>query len=60
MQTGKVRIFDEIKGFGIIMDDDTHQDIFFHIADTNGVVIGEDERVAFDKRGLNAANVKKI
>jgi cold shock protein len=61
MSQGKVKFFNEAKGFGFITDTNTNQEIFVHIS---GVVdqIKEGDAVVFDvqdgKKGLNAVNVK--
>jgi cold shock protein len=63
MKTGKVKFYNESKGFGFIVADDTNQDIFVH---QTGLVneIRENDRVSFEvkdgKKGLNAVNVERI
>ncbi len=63
MKNGKVKFFNETKGFGFITDDETSQDIFVHVS---GLIskIRENDRVSFEvtqgKKGLNAVNVEKI
>lgn len=63
MSTGKIKFFNESKGFGFIVDDESGEEIFVHIS---GLIdeVKEDEKVSFDvqdgKRGLNAVNVKLI
>ena len=62
MKTGKVKFFNETKGFGFIKFDDSDQEIFVH---ATGLIdqIREDDNVAFEvaegRKGLNAINVKK-
>ena len=62
MSTGKVKFFNERKGFGFIVEDETNEDIFVHVS---GLVdkIRENDQVSFDvtedKRGKKAINVKK-
>jgi cold shock protein len=62
MKTGKVKFFNESKGFGFIKVDNSDQEIFVH---ATGLIdqIREDDEVTFDvtegKKGLNAINVKK-
>ena len=61
MNTGKVKFFNESKGYGFIKVDETNQELFVHIS---GLIdeIREDDDVTFEitegKRGLNAINVK--
>jgi cold shock protein len=63
MQTGKVKFFNESKGFGFIVDDNTGEEIFVHVTGLSGLTIRENDSVSFEvqegKRGLNAINVKK-
>ena len=62
MKTGKVKFFNETKGFGFIKFDDSDQEIFVH---ATGLIyqIREDDNVTFEvaegRKGLNAINVKK-
>lgn len=61
MHTGKVKFFDETKGFGFIRNNETGEEVFVH---ATGLVdeIQKDDEVTFEvsqgKRGLNAVNVK--
>jgi cold shock protein len=60
MNTGKVKFYNESKGFGFITDE-AGKDIFVHVT---GLIdeIQENDAVTFDvtegKKGLNAVNVK--
>lgn len=62
MSTGKVKFFNERKGFGFIIDDEGQQEIFVHVS---GLVdkIRENDQVSFDitedNRGKKAINVRK-
>ena len=61
MKDGKVKFFDETRGFGFIKDSETNEEIFVHVS---GLVdrINENDDVSFEikqgKKGLNAVNVK--
>jgi len=61
MKEGKVKFFNESKGFGFIKDSETEKEYFVH---ASGLVdkIREDDNVTFElqegKKGLNAVNVK--
>ncbi len=63
MKNGKVKFFNESKGFGFNTEDGTNQDIFVHVS---GLIskIRENDRVSFEitegKKGLNAIKVEKI
>jgi cold shock protein len=63
MQTGVVKFFNETKGFGFIVDEDTKKDIFVHVTALGGMTLREGDVVSFEivegKRGLNATNVTK-
>ena len=62
MKKGKVKFFNETKGFGFIKDEESDQEYFVHVT---GLVdkVREDDEVTFEltegKKGLNAVNVKK-
>ncbi|HLO92523.1 MAG TPA: cold shock domain-containing protein [Lentimicrobium sp.] len=63
MKTGKVKFFNESKGYGFITDDNSNTDYFVHI--TNLVDnINEGDSVSFDleegRKGLNAVKVKQL
>jgi len=62
MSTGKVKFFNEKKGFGFIVDDASQNDIFVHVTGLAEKVAENDEVVfdlAEDKRGQKAINVKR-
>ncbi len=62
MKTGTVKFFNETKGFGFIIDDDSNTEYFVHVT---GLIddIQEGDKVEFElkegKKGLNAVNVKQ-
>lgn len=61
MSTGKVKFFNQQKGFGFILDDETQKDVFVHVT---GLIdkIKDDDVVTFeiveDRRGPKAINVR--
>ncbi|MCM8570122.1 cold-shock protein [Gramella jeungdoensis] len=63
MQTGKVKFFNNSKGFGFINSEESNEDIFVH---SSGLIddIREDDKVQFEteqgRKGLNAINVELI
>lgn len=62
MKTGKVKFFNESKGFGFIIEDDSQKELFVH---HSGLIdrIKENDTVSYEvtegKKGLNAVNVKR-
>ena len=62
MQKGKVKFYNESKGFGFINDLNSGEDIFVHSSGLQDN-IGEGDEVTFEvkqgKKGLNAVNVKR-
>ncbi|MDN3670005.1 cold shock domain-containing protein [Echinicola jeungdonensis] len=62
MLTGIVKFYNESKGFGFIIDDESQNDVFVH---ATGLVdkVEQNDKVSFEvkegKKGLNAFNVRK-
>ena len=63
MQKGKVKFFNNAKGFGFIKADGSDEDIFVHVT---GLIdeIRENDTVQFEvergKKGMNAVNVELV
>ncbi|SMD38983.1 cold shock protein (beta-ribbon, CspA family) [Reichenbachiella faecimaris] len=62
MKQGKIKFFNESKGYGFVVDDEDSKEYFLHIS---GLVdqVKEGDAVTFDlkegKKGLNAVDVKQ-
>ena len=60
---GKVKFFNENKGYGFIKEDTSDKDIFFH---SSGLIeqVRKDDMVQFTiedgKKGKKAVNIKKV
>lgn len=63
MNKGKVKFFNESKGFGFIVEDDSGKEHFMHVS---GLVdeVREGDDVEFElqegRKGLNAVNVRVL
>ena len=63
MSTGKVKFFNEAKGFGFIVDSESKKEVFVH---ASGLVdkVRENDEVEFEitqgKKGPNAVNVRLV
>ena len=63
MKNGTVKFFNESKGFGFIVEDDSKEEHFVHVS---GLIdeIREGDAVEFElkegRKGLNAVNVRVI
>ncbi|MFT5581534.1 MAG: CspA family cold shock protein [Lentimonas sp.] len=61
MNKGAVKFFNETKGFGFIVDEESNKEYFVHIS---GLIdkVQEGDQVEFElqegRKGLNAVNVK--
>ena len=64
MKTGKVKFFNETKGFGFIKESDSEKEHFVHISGVNESTLNEDDEVSFElvegRKGLNAVNVTLV
>ena len=63
MNTGTVKFFNESKGYGFIVDQDSKKEYFVHVSGLSQEV-REGDNVSFElkegKKGLNAVNVKAL
>ena len=63
MKEGKVKFFNESKGYGFIKDVESDEEYFVHVSGLSDKV-KEDDNVTFEltegRKGLNAVNVKLI
>lgn len=63
MNTGTVKFFNDSKGFGFIIDNNSQEEYFTHVS---GLVdeVREGDEVEFElqegRKGLNAVNVKRV
>jgi len=64
MATGKVKWFNEEKGFGFIEPDSGEADLFVHFSEINGPLISENDTVEYEvgegRKGPCAKDVKRI
>ena len=55
MKTGKVKFFNEAKGFGFIVQDDGGPDLFVHASEVAGGMLNEGDTVEYE-----VAKVRKV
>ncbi len=64
MKQGTVKFFNESKGFGFVIDDESKEEYFVHVTGLISKNLGEGDAVEFDlkegRKGLNAIDVKVI
>lgn len=63
MSEGTVKFFNESKGYGFIIDNETNSEIFVHVTGLIDKPENNDKvsyEIVEDKRGKKAINVKKI
>lgn len=62
MATGKVKFFNDQKGFGFISPDDGTDDLFVHVSGMEGESLQEGQAVSYEvgtgKKGPCATNVR--
>ena len=49
MRTGKVKFFNESKGYGFITDEETGKDIFVHASGISAEELREGDRVSYEE-----------
>ncbi len=66
-KTGKIKWFNDAKGFGFVTPDDGSKDVFVHFSSIQGEgfkSLAEGDKIEFDvqesDKGPKAANVRKI
>jgi len=64
MSTGKVKFFNDAKGFGFITPDNGGKDLFVHKSEIEQGLLNEDDKVEFEvgegQKGPCAVKVRKI
>ena len=62
MSKGKVKFFNESKGFGFIVQDEG-EDLFFHVSQLQGSTANEGDKVEYEvgegRKGPCAVNIKE-
>jgi len=61
---GKVKFFNESKGYGFITNEATGKDIFVHVSALNGQTLSEGTQVSYTevegKKGMNAVDIQVL
>ena len=60
MQTGTVKFFNEARGYGFIVDDESQKEIFVHVTGLGGLVIREKDRVEYEIVDGNSGEVERF
>ncbi len=64
MSTGKVKFFNDTKGFGFITPNDGGQDLFVHVSAVQSGTLNDDDTVEYEvgegQKGPCAVNVRKV
>jgi CspA family cold shock protein len=65
MSTGKVKFFNEEKGYGFVIEDETNNEYFVHITEvSNADVLKEGDTIEFEvaesEKGKNAVSVTVV
>ena len=64
MATGKVKFFNDTKGFGFITPDDGGKDLFVHISAVPAGTLSDDDAVEYEvgegQKGPCAVDVKRL
>ena len=63
MATGKLKFFNQKKGFGFVVEDESQKEIFVHVSGLIDRNLNNSDSVKFDvvedERGKTAVNVKR-
>lgn len=64
METGKVRVFDEKKGYGFITTSELDELLFYKSDVANNAILDKDDNVEFniitDSKGDHATDIRKL